>query len=430
MICLIKRLKTLRGVKVDKKILIISNNPLSETQNNGKTLFSLFSGCNAQNIAQIYFANSLPNSGKFSNFFRITDSEILSSYKHLKRATGQAVAKVDEAPANAANTGVGNNYFSRFAREIMWKIKSPDKTKMLEWVKNFAPNVIFFMAGDCVFAYDICEFVRKNTGAKLVTYITDDYVLPRQTLSPFFRLRRRMVKKKMQHCLDKSDLAITICEKMRRTYKEIFGKDSICYANNPSEEMARNDAKNCDILRLVYAGGLHLNRWMTLAALGRTIEKHNENSEKKCFLEIYSTDNVSDEIKKAINIKGACGLMGALSGAQTAQKLSECDVCVHVESFDREACERTRLSLSTKIPEYLYHCGCVLAIGPADIGSMEFLKGGALCVNGESEINETLIETLSDSEKREALKEKGRKKYAEFKENNSAEKIMKIIEKI
>ena len=46
---------------------------------------------------------------------------------------------------------------------------------------------------------------------------------------------------------------------------------------------------------------------------------------------------------------------------------------VHVEAFDKKNRKITRLSLSTKISEYVASGAKVLAIGPAEVGSMRCL---------------------------------------------------------
>ena len=46
---------------------------------------------------------------------------------------------------------------------------------------------------------------------------------------------------------------------------------------------------------------------------------------------------------------------------------------IHSESFDPKMIEITRLSISTKISEYLSMGKCIFAYGPSNVGSMRFL---------------------------------------------------------
>jgi len=50
------------------------------------------------------------------------------------------------------------------------------------------------------------------------------------------------------------------------------------------------------------------------------------------------------------------------------------DVLVHVESFFEEDSARTRLSISTKIPQYMASGKAILAYGPSDLTSLRYIN--------------------------------------------------------
>jgi hypothetical protein len=102
-----------------------------------------------------------------------------------------------------------------------------------------------------------------------------------------------------------------------------------------------------------------------------------------------------------IEVAGAAGYMGSLSKDELNEVIREADVLVHVESFDRNSIESTRLSVSTKIPEYLAMGRPVLAVGPPDVASMEFLRDAACCVTSIGSIDAAVQGLLSDETQRE-----------------------------
>ena len=62
------------------RILVISNNSFSKTENNGKTLCSIFSGFEPNELAQLYFGvGEEPNEEFCSNYYRVTEFDILKS---------------------------------------------------------------------------------------------------------------------------------------------------------------------------------------------------------------------------------------------------------------------------------------------------------------------------------------------------------------
>ena len=56
------------------------------------------------------------------------------------------------------------------------------------------------------------------------------------------------------------------------------------------------------------------------------------------------------------------------------QEQIKADSLLHVEAFDEKSKKSTRLSVSTKIFEYLYAGKIILGYGPSDVASMEYLR--------------------------------------------------------
>ena len=59
---------------------------------------------------------------------------------------------------------------------------------------------------------------------------------------------------------------------------------------------------------------------------------------------------------------------------------------VHVESFDNKSRQLTKLSISTKIPEYLATGKPIIAIGPREVASLEYLKDCSLWITNKNDI--------------------------------------------
>lgn len=424
------------------RILVISNNSFSDTTNNGKTLASFFEEYPAHNIAQLYFSAEAPNNKRYYNYFKIADSDIVKCVLKKKDTCGNIVNSksvikdTDSKKKNNSLAEILKKYdFARIMREILWKSKKW-KTKLFnQWLDEFHPEIIFLCAGDSGFAYDITKYIQNKYDTKLVVYITDDYILPRKTISAFWWVRRNYVLNKMRDAVCKSDLFVTISEQMREEYKQVFGKDSIL-AVNMTESMKDGSIcfENKNVLTLVYAGGLHYRRYVTLNLLAKSLKKYNEDLEnkQKAYLKIYSGQKPSQKVLKYLNLEGASEFCGELNPLQLKQVLNSCDIPVHVESFDRKSIESTRLSISTKIPEYLSLEKPVLAIGPDKIASMEYLKDSAFCITNENNIYFHLQRLFTSNELREKLSLLALQKYEENhkKEEVSQKFISSILKEV
>lgn len=406
--------------KTNRRILIISNNPLSKIQHNGKTLSSFFEGYSPVNIAQLYFNSAAPDNMQFSSYFRVSDTDLLKSISGKSSTCGGVVYPSERYSAHISSqlfSKIKKTYLSRIGRDMLWKTHKWKTENLNKWLDNFNPEIVFFVAGDSGFSYDVCKYISDKYATKLVVYITDDYILPRFEISPFFWLRRGYLLKKMKSAVNRSDLFITISEEMRKTYKDVFCKDSAIAINmsNSLYNDTKNTSRDKDLIVMVYTGGLHFHRDITLSLLAEAIRKYNLNSNKrKAFLSIYSTATPSKRMFQKLNIDGASKFCGGLDSDSVKDVLNNCDLPVHVESFSRKAIASTRLSVSTKISEYLSLGKCILAIGPEEIASMKYLADSAYCITDKSLIYRNLELLLNDEVLQNEYAKKSTNKYMNY----------------
>ena len=415
------------------RTLVVSNNPFSTTSNNGKTLASFFKDFPKDKIAQLYFSPALPDEDRFQNYFQITDLQMFRSYFPWEKPPGRIVSS--STSHRGARKGVtGKNVSStlrksevaRITRELCWAGGKWKTESLNSWLTDFSPEIIFFCAGDSGFAYDITNHIRQMFDAKLVVYITDDYVLPRDTMSPAWWVRRNYLFDKMKETVQQSDLFVTISQEMKEAYKQLFGVDSIV-AMNMTESMRSgpNASSSEGTITLIYAGGLHFNRYKTLSLLANSIARYNlEDENRKAFLKIFSGSEVNRNIKRRLNVPGASQFCGFLDAQELKNELNRCDIPVHVESFDSKSIESTRLSISTKIPEYLSLGKPVLAIGPSEVASIRYIKDSAYCILSPDTIYEELQILLNDENLKNDL---SRKALAQFEQNHTPSVVSKRL---
>lgn len=431
----------MRNNKAEKypKILVISNNAFSETSNNGKTLASFFKEFPKERVAQLYFNNEFPDDNDYYNYYRITDKEMLKS-KVSNQGPGRTVQvpqknkNINKVSGKSLLIKFKKSNISRILRELLWMNSRWETDSLDQWLNQFSPEIVFLCAGDSGFAYDISNKIKSKFDAKLIVYITDDYILPRKSISLFWWIRRNYIFTKMKHTVQQSDLFITISKEMRNTYKELFKVDSFL-AMNMTTSLHRKDiikSGNKNKIILIYAGGLHFNRYKTLHLLSKAIHEFNQKSYgRKAFLKIYSGAKPDEKIKKYLNIEDASEFYGYLNGEDLIKELNSCDIPVHVEAFDSKSIESTKLSISTKIPEYLSLKKPVLAIGPSRVASMNYLKESAYCITEIKQISTKLQEFLNNDELKLELAKKAAEQYDENHNSETAlQKLLQLINSI
>lgn len=409
-----------------KRLLIISNRVLSTTDNNGKTLYSFIKSKPKESVSQLYFYGNLPKIARY-NYFQLSDKDIILG-KFSKSLRGRKV-EVEEHQNPEENIcentdiliqskyKIPRNNMILLLREFIWN--NSWKSKQLDkWLDEVNPDAIFFMAGDCLYAYQICAYVVKRFHCRLSVYITDDYVLPRHHESLLAKKRREMIANLMGKCVKHSQDFYTISERMRLEYKILFGKDSKVIFNMPEsiydKKLCKISEKNETII-FTYAGSLYYGRDRILLKLAKEIKKYNNchKDRKKGRLYIYSNAKPEQKFVKELETVGIGTVVygGSLSKEQLKEKLNLSNVLVFVESFEKEQIEKTQLSFSTKIPEYLSVGKPILAIGPEQIGSMDYLKDVAECIINEEEIYEKLVKLASSVEVQKEYSRRALDKY-------------------
>lgn len=413
-----------------KNVLVISNNPLSNVQNNGKTLASLVNRFDPQHIYQIYFSSEYPDYN-LANYLRINEQLLLKSIIH-RNESWETVESIEHANVTY-NPGSSFKKIElvRLLRELIWATKKWKNKKLVEWLQSFSPDYIVFLAGDTLFSYSICEYVSTFYSLKPIVMITDDYIC-RKTYSIIANIRRRLILKKMRKMVLGSAKLITISDKMKAKYEKLFCTDSFVFRNvdDASYKLPAKHSNDCLGERIIYAGGLHLNRWKTLAKCSEAIFEINKINCTNFFIEIYTAQKVDGRIRKKIEKNGTAIIKGAVPKEQLFELYNSSGCLLIVESFDKGSVYSTMYSFSTKISEYL-SCGkCVIAIGPQNIGSMEYLQDCAYTINGLKNLKDSLRIVLSNSELRKRIGEKCKKKYDfDFSSEKMEETISKIFDR-
>ena len=421
------------------RILIIANTSLSSTRNVGKTIASFFQDYPSDCIRQLYFNNEYPDTNVCQNYYRITDFDVIRGF--WTTSVGKILRTRSQREELASKQNVSNTLlwsflktdFVRLLREFVWRIGKWKSTQLVNWLDDFTPEVVFFCAGDSGFAYIINEYVVKRYKCRSVVYITDDYILPRFSLSAFWWIRRHYYYRKMEIAIRDCDQFITISEKMRAMYKNIFEKDSVVALNVPKDpglKLGTTSSLSTGVIVLVYAGGLHFNRYKTLRLLAVAIRTFNADQEARCKAElrIYCNQKPTEKERRAIEVEGASKYCGSLTSEELSNVLARSDILVHVESFDHSAMDKTRLSVSTKIPEYMSFGKPILAIGPKNIASMEVLSDVGLCITNIGKLDEKVKEFLLDNCLQSKMAARARRKYeSEFLGMNYDNHLLRMI---
>lgn len=181
---MIRNIRTNEGRNL--KVLLVSHNVISETNNMGKTLLSYFRGFKPEEIAEFYIQDKLPkNASVASSYFRITDREALNSV--LGKRPGNEFCFTENIPEGDDELKGAVESIRQYGRKktalvytirnAVWSLAHWKTKELVSWLKKFNPDVIFFMAGDYSFIYRITLDFKTILNKPLVVCCVDDYYL-------------------------------------------------------------------------------------------------------------------------------------------------------------------------------------------------------------------------------------------------------------
>lgn len=368
------------------RVLVISSSTFSKTNNNGKTLSSFFSDYDTDKIAQFSFSNGEGNFDVCQKYY------ILSLGNVLKKTCGAEKIltepeKTESVKIPEINRGLKYMIFHHFSlkrypftvflKNLLWE--RADYSSAMRWIESFNPEIVFFQGFSMKYGYKFALEVCKKFNVPMILELTDDYTEFLYKHSLLEKYNHKSYLKYFEESIRRAVKTIVISPKMKKEYESRFEGNFTVMMNSVAVEKINSEKKQKNELTdFVYAGNVLLNRWKVLKEFATALKKVNE----KAILSIYTPDVPPEKILKEFSRTQNIHYGGSLTSRKLIERINLCSAVVHVESFDKLNRKITRLSLSTKIPEYMSSGTLIVAIGPEDISSMEYLKenGIAYCI--------------------------------------------------
>ena len=249
---------------------------------------------------------------------------------------------------------------------------------MHEWVRDFRPDLVYSVLGG-VWMMRLAVEVATRSGRPLVPHFMDDWPSTMYTDRELFGLARRRVGTGLREVLGVAPMGLAISEQMADEYQTRYARpfapfgnsvDESAFTRRPVEPASAPDGLPGLPVRLVYLGGLHLNRWRPLVDIASALTAVDPDAR----LVVHAPDA---DLQTFGGVLAGCAgirLAGPVTSDQVPRVLAGADILVHIESFDPADRRFTRLSLSTKIPQYMAAGRPILGYGPAEVASIRHIE--------------------------------------------------------
>lgn len=377
------------------RVLIINGEPISALSATGITLNNLFGGWPPESLAQIV-TSSLAHEHRvgFEYQLRVNERRGLSWMRGwmgpavkaaLKDTLGQAQESSSEYIISTLRSGA-RKWLDLVPYELPHQI---EKT-----IAQFRPDIVYTCLGNIQIS-TLALGCAKLCQVSIIPHFMDSWMSTMYARRPDLVVHRRRLISTVQRVIGSAPVGMAISDLMAAEYASTYGVPFHTFMNCTSvtTEMQPEAAFDPAIgPRFVYVGGLHLGRWRSLKAIGEALACVNsEGIAGKLY--IYAPTKDIREFRDQL-AGPSVEIIGSLAPHEVPNVLRGGHVMVHVESFEKRIREYTRLSMSTKIPQYLAAGRPLLCYGPSEIASCRFIKDNECGLVASSQEQSELILTL------------------------------------
>jgi len=393
--------------------LVIANNFLSDTTNNGKTLKYLLSFYAANELVWLYTtplsSDLCSDVRKFlvSPFGALLDShhaDTLQAQKVYSYRPQFKAAKPSRFYRSLVSRGTLSFKALKIIRECLMRVALKRiVTELYPKLKAQGVQKIIFVAGDLIFLHDLAFNLSQLLGVKLHTFVTDDYVFDYKGDGKYsFRsgVHERSLRHAFLRTFKISNKNHFISQKMNDIYCASFGVHG-CLSFNSSgpaslgaEGRGRLDVKK-QVSLIRYFGSLHSGRSDALYEFMLFVNAFNSNNSRKLVVEVYSGDEAVSGFADSLKW-GSIRFAEAVVGLEYDRALQQSDALLILESNNIQDLKNTWLSFSTKVMECLGALKPIIAFGPLDnpsIGELVANKA-AIRVSSEQDLSDIFDESI------------------------------------
>lgn len=376
------------------RVLHVGFNPIGSPTNTGLTLGSMFGSWPSDRLFELYMM-SRQTEGESRPNVLLTPSMVAPVDGALRRIVGSRIP-------SPASDGMNNSVRGRAdSLPFRYRLRAAAATLnevgpvvvRRNWtapLQDFRPQVIHSLLGG-VRVMKVVARLSRLLDVPVVPHFMDDWPANLFADGKLLGLPRAEMERSMAEVMRRSPLCVAIGDDMRAEFEERYGIPCLVVGNSVDfDAFASPRAPATEHQTFTYVGGLHLGRDVML---GRVAEALMESPGSTLRIHSPASDNAR-VAALAQRYPSVVSAGGPVEPSQVPGVLAAADVLVFVESLDPHIFSFTRLSVSTKVPEYLAASRPVLALGPAGQSSIRALRRSGAAVHSSGEAPHAVTEAV------------------------------------
>ncbi|WP_417687878.1 hypothetical protein [Pseudidiomarina sp.] len=373
------------------KTLIVSNNPMSNHLNNGKTLMSLFGDFSTSELSQVYLKKHRFHEPDIDSF-EVSPTSI--HYNPGRESSGpnnclRELSIEESEPGTVRVKGRPSkmrrkNVFTLLIRDLLYlpvAVFAAFKTRRHILSKNV--ERVFWVYSDFLSMHLYLYLLKRLSRVRVDVFFTDDYlfeytqevegsVAKRKGYYGLLYLSTKQMAKFFTKCF-------VISEKMAGVYEKELGVVSEVLLN-PTEIECNSFCLSDKSYELRYFGSLHSGRFNALIQVAKEVNKFNLEADAPDLNVCVYTSTMLTCAQMSLAESHGVHIFKPVTGRAYLERVCSAFGLLLLESSSEENLKDTWLSCSTKVPEYLSSQRPIIAWGPIENPSIEVVVKSDSCI--------------------------------------------------
>lgn len=417
----------------NKRILIINSHSIYEENATGITIRSILSTFSKESLLEVYYYPSKESkehnkikSIKLDKKTKVLDSWLRRSIKtEFKEKVNKNIIKSDKRERKS---------FMKSIKALLlatidyFPINMKYNKNQITQIDKFRPEIIYTL-GSAILPLEVSLFFSERYDIPIVLHHMDNWRETKYSENILMKPSKIKLLNNLKNVENNMDFGMTISDDMANYYNSVSDSKYISLMHVVSEMkiQKKNDEK---IINIVYAGGLHLNRWKVLIKFERVLQKIVAEG-FRVRLSIYTKDtdrfSYEDMFSKSIT-----SFFDFLPYNEVYRIYEVADILIHVESFEEEIVKFTQYSLSTKIPEYMSTGIPIICYAPSNIAVSNYVTKNnfGFSVSSQKDLYDSLKKLISNKNLRNEMGNNGKNiakiKHSEIYKDAVIRKVFKL----
>lgn len=241
--------------------------------------------------------------------------------------------------------------------------------QFISFLNDIKPDVLY-CCNASLRMFVLCDKISHLLNIPFIPHIMDDWPNSEYTGTMLSRPLKVFFKKKFNAIIQRSPFVFCICELMCREYEKRYSYHNFLPLMNSVEDYSSLSTTVINN-RAIYGGSLYLDRYKSLLAIAKALHELNRTDVE---IVVYTKQSQWEELKHYFSDFPFVCYGGFITQTELMKQIVSSKYLLFLESIDEEMLDYTRLSMSTKIPEYLSSKRPIFAIGNIKQGSIDYLN--------------------------------------------------------